>query len=313
MRWICKLALVIGLTAPIPAFADDAAPPPAAAQLDAGAPAIAVEKPAGIATSPGADVTHDQVADPLQHPAQVLGQLEAEKDRSGWFALAILVLYIVAAVIMRLAGHVGWFAKGRRLALLTGGAGLLGSCVDKIAAGGTTQAVMTALAVGVALLVVPLHPNTADGSATEDGLVTGKQPSIPGAVVKKVAAASIVLAMVGCAGHQTALNLALSTADGAAAAFTQYDKQHQDELLAQSKTPDEWKSAIASYRLKQQAALDGFVLAYQAIATAALTSSDVNVTTAIADVEAVVKLLQDLGVKVPGAPSSTATPTTGGK
>ena len=119
----------------------------------------------------------------------------------------------------------------------------------------------------------------------------------------------------GCTSYQSELKVSLATVDGAAAAFEKYDKPHQEQLVKQSTTADELKTSLADYRKKQQAVLDGLILAYRAIATAETSPSDITVATAQADVAALLAVLQDLGVTVPGSGSATTSTstTTGGK
>jgi len=121
-------------------------------------------------------------------------------------------------------------------------------------------------------------------------------------------------AATACGGYQSELKVSLATVDGAAAAFEKFDKPHQEQILAKATSADELKTNLDAYRKKQQAVLDGLILAYRAIATAETSPSDITVSTASADVAALLALLKDLGVTIPGsAPTPTPTASTGGK
>jgi hypothetical protein len=171
MRTVHRFALLslfaACLAAPLVAHADGAPAPAPAVQVDAGAEG-------GIATSPNA-VT--PAPDPTADLSGTVKAVTAAREHAGYIGAAVLVLYILGAFTIRMSGHVGWFAQGRRLAIVTGVVGVVGALSDHFLKAADWQTVAAAAWSAIGIYLVPLHPNAADGSATAGGVPTGIPPS----------------------------------------------------------------------------------------------------------------------------------------
>lgn len=96
---------------------------------------------------------------------------------------------------------------------------------------------------------------------------------------------------VGCASHQAQLQTAMATLNAARDGFVAWDRQHQADLVKQSTTIEAAKSALDEYRTKRAPVLDGFQIAYQTLAAAALEPTSANLGALLTD-------LADLEVSV---------------
>lgn len=65
-------------------------------------------------------------------------------------------------------------------------------------------------------------------------------------------------------------------------AFVVFDRATQSTIVETAPTYERGASAITTYRLKREVVVDGFTLAYRAIALAALASDDQSVTSMVA-------------------------------
>jgi hypothetical protein len=113
-------------------------------------------------------------------------------------------------------------------------------------------------------------------------------------------AVGIIIGLVACHSYQSQLKASLTTLNAARDGFTTWDQAHQTQLVANAPSDAEGQSELASYRTRRAPVLAGFQLAYQALATAALSPSDVTVGTVVSTLSELEADLKALGVPLPG-------------
>jgi nitrogen fixation/metabolism regulation signal transduction histidine kinase len=113
------------------------------------------------------------------------------------------------------------------------------------------------------------------------------------------------LALLGACGpnaRQTALKTSLVSLNAARDGFVQWDKQKQTTIVEDAKTLDEGKAALKAYRAKRAPVVEGFTVAYSALALAALDDNMARLTEAITTASALYQLIKSLtgdAVKTP--------------
>lgn len=146
---LVTFALLVSLAAlSATAIADDAAPPAAATVIvDGGAP-----------PGPDAQPLPHEALPSIDQPGAVLQAVTEAKSHGGYIAMGAIALYVLAAWTMKMAGHVGWLAQGRRLAIITGAVGILGALVDHFGGAADSQTVLAAAATALGKFLLPIHP-----------------------------------------------------------------------------------------------------------------------------------------------------------
>lgn len=95
----------------------------------------------------------------------------------------------------------------------------------------------------------------------------------------------------------TTIRASLVTVNTARDEFVSWDLEHQRALLLESKTRDEALAKVAAYEDKRRKAVDGFEIAYRALALAATQTDGPSLTAAMSAVkelyEAIAKLKAD--------------------
>jgi hypothetical protein len=89
----------------------------------------------------------------------------------------------------------------------------------------------------------------------------------------RIALIFVALLLTGCPSpdaKQKALQASMSALNTARDTFVAWDEHHQHSLVAKAKTFDEGKQSLESYRDQRSKVVQGFVVAYSAIAAAAL-------------------------------------------
>lgn len=116
---------------------------------------------------------------------------------------------------------------------------------------------------------------------------------------------SLVMLFVACGptARETTLRTTLITVDTARDTFGVWDQQHQGTLIATAQTADEARASIASYREKRLAVINGFDLAYKAIAHAAILLDDVSIANALAAAADLKSAIEALGASWPKSKS----------
>ena len=112
---------------------------------------------------------------------------------------------------------------------------------------------------------------------------------------------AIALIIAACASHQAELRTALTTLNSARDGFTAWDSEHQAEIVRQATSLDEGKAALADYRRKREPVIDGFGIAYKALATATLAPTVDNLGALVADMATLAIAVKNLGADWPKA------------
>lgn len=99
----------------------------------------------------------------------------------------------------------------------------------------------------------------------------------------------VLAAALGCgaSGKQKVLQGTLASLDAVKAGLEIYDKEHQIEMVKESESRQETLYRIQMYRSRRAPILEALILAYKAVAVAALNPDDTNVGE-------VLKMLRDL-------------------
>lgn len=98
----------------------------------------------------------------------------------------------------------------------------------------------------------------------------------------------------GPSARQTALQTSLTALNAARDGFVQWDKQKQTKIVADAKTLDDGKAALKTYRAKRGPIVEGFTVAYSALALAALDDNMARLAEAANTAAALYKLIKDL-------------------
>ena len=116
---------------------------------------------------------------------------------------------------------------------------------------------------------------------------------------------AFLLALSACPGpdaKQKALQTSLTALNAARDGFVVWDKNHQQKIVDEATSLEQGKAALAAYRAKRAPVEQGFVVAYSALATAALERSAAMIleaALAAKEVYKLVKLLTKDEVKTP--------------
>lgn len=126
----------------------------------------------------------------------------------------------------------------------------------------------------------------------------------PSHTLRSVAAILLVGALtlvMGCGpnARQKALKTSLVSMNAARDGFTQWDKQKQAVIVADAKTLDEGKKALADHRSKRVPVVEAFTVAYSALALAALDDNAARLLEAVGAVKSVYDLIKTLTGKDP--------------
>lgn len=120
-------------------------------------------------------------------------------------------------------------------------------------------------------------------------------------------APAVITASAGC-GKSALLQDTLTGLDVARVAFTRFDRDHQQRIVAEAKTLEEGTQKLRAYRLVREKVVLAFELAYRLIATAALEPEDFKIEIAIQAALDVHRIFQQLAQPEP----PTSAPTKGG-
>lgn len=109
----------------------------------------------------------------------------------------------------------------------------------------------------------------------------------------------VLFAACGPTARETALRTTLVTVDAARDGFEAWDQEHQGKLIATAQTGDEARASVASYREKRLVVINGFDLAYKAIAHAAVLLDDASIANALAAAADLKTAIEALGASWP--------------
>ena len=103
-----------------------------------------------------------------------------------------------------------------------------------------------------------------------------------------------VAAGCGPNARQKALKTSVTALNAARDGFVQWDKHKQAQIVEDATSLDEGKAALKTYRDKRGPVLEGFTVAYAALALAALDDNLARLTEAISAAASVYKLIKGL-------------------
>lgn len=92
-------------------------------------------------------------------------------------------------------------------------------------------------------------------------------------VTRKLAPVALMLLLVGaCSANarETALTRTLDSLNAAHAGFVEFDKDHQNRIVEQAENYEDGAADLARYRVRREPVLRAFVVAYSAVAAAAI-------------------------------------------
>lgn len=85
---------------------------------------------------------------------------------------------------------------------------------------------------------------------------------------------ALVLLACGASARQHTISAALVAADASRDAFVAFDAAHQQQLVATAASLDDGRQRLEAYRKQRDPIVQGFAMAYRAIATAAILTDD---------------------------------------
>jgi len=116
-------------------------------------------------------------------------------------------------------------------------------------------------------------------------------------LTRQVSPLLILVFLVGCGGDaskQKALKTSLVALNAAREGFVTWDEHHQAQIVADSTSLEQGQAALKDYRDKRAPIVEGFTVAYSALAAAALEPSVEMLVEASKAAMAVYQLIKDL-------------------
>lgn len=115
------------------------------------------------------------------------------------------------------------------------------------------------------------------------------------------------MGVTGCGpnAREKALHTSLISLNAARDGFVQWDKHKQEQIVEKAQSLEEGKAALKTYRAKRTAIVEGFTVAYSALALAALDDNMARLTEAITAAAAVYRLIKSMtggAVETPKVP-----------
>jgi len=106
----------------------------------------------------------------------------------------------------------------------------------------------------------------------------------------------LLLAACGASAREKALHTALVGLDAARSGFVAWDAQHQDAIVEayRAKPYEEGRGALLAYRGRRDLVVQAFVVAYSAVAVAALDNTPAKLVEAARAVQAAYDLILKL-------------------
>lgn len=171
-----------------------------------------------------------------------------------------------------------WLAQGRTLATITMLVGTAGSALQAHFAGTPWSGVIATAVLGVVHLA-DSSVTPAPGSAVKTAQAGFARLSM----LVMIGGVGLAIAMVfgaSCAASQRGdtIKAALVTVDGARDGFLAYDRAHEQQLVAESTSPEDAHAKLAAYQAKRARVDPLFGAAYRGIAAAELLNDDTSLT-----------------------------------
>ena len=105
---------------------------------------------------------------------------------------------------------------------------------------------------------------------------------------------AVSLTACGANAHTKALQTSLVSIDAARDGFVKWDEHHQASIVEKATSAEEGAAALKSYRAQRAAVIEGFTVAYSALAAAALDDNMGRLTEALNAASHVYQLIKDL-------------------
>lgn len=180
----------------------------------------------------------------------------------------MLLVFGAGTVFLRRNEREGWLKRGRWLAVVVGGVGVIGSVLEAGINGGTWAGVIV---TGMAALKLILDPALLPGP---------KSTAATGVIVSLV----LVVGLGGCTHNDRTdtIHAAMVATDGAHAGFVAWDRAHQFQLVEAATSREQGQAALAAYRAEREQVELKLAGVYRACAAAALLNDDKSLGAALA-------------------------------
>jgi len=104
----------------------------------------------------------------------------------------------------------------------------------------------------------------------------------------------MIVASCGPSAREKTLRGTFAAIDASRKAFTTWDLKHQEEIVAKAPSLIEGRTQIDAYRAERKALLDAFIVAYRAIAIAAVAQDNGSLMDALAAGKALADAIKKL-------------------
>lgn len=211
----------------------------------------------------------------------------AAKDGPIWAALLL-----VAGLLRTFLSKQHWLAQGKLLSGITGVMLVLGAVLAWHFADAPASGILTALFAAYTLIT---HSTVPGAAAPAAGPPTSTS-SGSAAMLAVLLLGAVALPQTGCAAstRESTIHAAMVTVDASKEAYVTYDAHAQDEIVSKATSLEGGRTQLTEYRSRRSKVVKAFVVAYQAIATAAQLNDDrslASVMAAVSDVIATVRAL----------------------
>ena len=192
----------------------------------------------------------------------------------------VTLAYALVRWLLARNAEKNWLAQGRTLATITMLVGTAGSALQAHFAGTPWSGVIATAVLGVVHLADSNVTPTPTAKTSQAGFARlGLLALLAGAGVWITLMFSVPV-VAGCAASQRGdtIKAALVTVDGARDGFLAYDRAHEQQLVAESTSPEDAHAKLAAYQAKRAQVDPLFGAAYRGIAAAQILNDDTSLT-----------------------------------
>lgn len=110
-------------------------------------------------------------------------------------------------------------------------------------------------------------------------------------IIAFVATIGMLMGGCGASAREKAINATYTSVNVARDEFVRWDGKHQMSLVDSSSTREEAQEKLSQYRSSRDKIVDGFIVVYQALATAVILADDhglVGLTQAFAELQKII-------------------------
>jgi hypothetical protein len=204
---------------------------------------------------------------PSPPPDALLAYVQA----NGAIVGGVTVAYVAARWLLQRNESTHWIAQGRALAAIAAITGVAGTALLALTNGTPWSGVLVTAVLGL------LH--LADATVTPAPVAKQSQAGFA-RIGLLVAIATVGWLTIGCGATQRTdtIKAAFVTVDGARDGFLAYDHAHEQQLVAQSVSPDDAHAKLSAYQAKRAVVDPLFGAAYRGIAAAQILDDDTSLT-----------------------------------